>query len=871
MSSRRPALHVLLIMLLGAAGLFVAGYDARPGQAASLPPLVFVARSHLATEDVIFDEELGPAGQFGTGLPKFAPGSRLVRRNADGSLSLYTTPGLVDVQAPDVSFDAARIVFAGARSINPDSPDYGWRLYEINVDGSGFRQLTFSNRTFPIPNGDQFRNDREYGTYDDFFPAYLADGRIAFVSSRYPTRAHYDERRTFNLYIADSDGGNLHRVTSDRGGMLHPTPLPDGRILLTRWWNNFNQPTLTGVMNRIDNRDDAYVLDDGTIVYGNPDAPFNPPQGALPGGQEIREGPNTWHLMTVHPDGTNLQRFAWTPVFEYALTDDSGHFDTYAATQPALLIDGDEWLVAFTAQTDSTMVHTTLETGIRVARPGVEMMAANARDAIAGLTYEQAWDQDDRSGPYALHPWGLPDGRILYSQSREDGSLPGSGSYTDFGETFDLQGSNLRYELHTMTVDGGAKTVVPLNLGAVGLPHADAMDAKPLVARSGWQPLADGITAQASDDPRYGNLPNTLPEFWFSEQGPGEIATATIHNPNIYANPSLYEPFVNNSPPPGSVAAVEIWLDANQFTGAHCYNDYPQPCDDFRPDNQIHAVLWDTVPVSPLGEFTAEIPADVPGFFVLRGHDGAAVRSWSRGYISIAQGNAWARPGETVTCVGCHMGHVSGSVAAGAPAQGWTNVAPYARVAASSFHNADDNPYEPFVARRVVDRRGWAPAAAGVPGPEPFIDDHTGWISDLDQAPEGQWVALSWPVDMRIRALRLVGPPPLGGDWDGFGEPAQYGDFYVEGATLAFFRDGSPVGSPIDVGRIEPLSGGGTLVTLPAPRVVDEVRLTITAVTGRWYWSTVAALSEIEIEGQAAEPWPNVQVSETYLPLAPER
>ena len=54
-----------------------------------LPAIIFVARSHLATQDRIFKNERGPAGQFGTGLAKFAPGSKLVRRNADGSLFVY--------------------------------------------------------------------------------------------------------------------------------------------------------------------------------------------------------------------------------------------------------------------------------------------------------------------------------------------------------------------------------------------------------------------------------------------------------------------------------------------------------------------------------------------------------------------------------------------------------------------------------------------------------------------------------------------------------------------------------------------------------------------------------------------------------------
>src|SRR5206468_2294747 len=126
-----------------------------------------------------------------------------------------------------------------------------------------------------------------------------------------------------------------------------------------------------------------------------------------------------------------------------------------------------------------------------------------------------------------------------------------------------------------------------------------------------------------------------------SQKGPGSIQTATLHNPNVYANASLDLPFINNSPPPGSVATAEVWLDANQFTGAYCY-DYPgnpEPCDTFRQDVQVRAVKYTTVPVSPRGEFTVQVPADVPAFIVLRDAQGKAVSGWNRGYISIAQGN----------------------------------------------------------------------------------------------------------------------------------------------------------------------------------------------------------------------------------------
>ena len=378
-------------------------------QGGSLPDIIFVARAHLATQDVIFRDEVGPAGQWGTGIAKYAPGSKLIQRNADGMLHLYDLPGLVDVQSPDVNFTATKILFAGATTIDPNAVDYGWRLYEVNVGdytGSSLTQLTFSDRTITIPDAGQFGNSETYSDYHDLFPAYLADGRIVFNSSRYPTRAHYDEREAFNIYIMNGDGSNLHRITTERAGVLHPTPLPDGRILASRWWNQFNQPSELGIYNRIDDADVDVLLPDGTRILANPDAQFNPARAILPGGFEVRDAPNTWHLMTLNPDGSEFQRFAWTPCCFWSLIDDSGHGDTYAAAQPAVVINNQQLYVAYTMQPDQTMVHSTLKSGVRVALPGVEMLYANAVDALAGLGYEKAYSGDD-SGPYALHPWGV--------------------------------------------------------------------------------------------------------------------------------------------------------------------------------------------------------------------------------------------------------------------------------------------------------------------------------------------------------------------------------------------------------------------------------------------------------------------------------
>jgi hypothetical protein len=140
-----------------------------------------------------------------------------------------------------------------------------------------------------------------------------------------------------------------------------------------------------------------------------------------------------------------------------------------------------------------------------------------------------------------------------------DNSLPSSGQYNGF----DLQGSNLRYRLWAMNVDGTGQTAVIVDLASIGLSTADIMDAKSIEPRIGWTALTDAFTDIPSDDPVNGNVPNTMAAYWFSQNGPNDIQTATVHNPNVYANASLYYPYINNSPPPGSVSKAQLWVDAN--------------------------------------------------------------------------------------------------------------------------------------------------------------------------------------------------------------------------------------------------------------------------------------------------------------------
>jgi len=142
----------------------------------------------------------------------------------------------------DLSFDANRILF-GYRRAKPQ----GFRIWQVGVDGSGLRQVTF-------PPDDEDRRIARYGRTsqadswygamayrfwtDDLHPCYLPDGGICFASTRCEhgvlcTPAHY--LACTNLFRLDADGGGLRPLSQGALSEFTPTVMQDGRILYNRW------------------------------------------------------------------------------------------------------------------------------------------------------------------------------------------------------------------------------------------------------------------------------------------------------------------------------------------------------------------------------------------------------------------------------------------------------------------------------------------------------------------------------------------------------------------------------------------------------------------------------------------------------------
>jgi hypothetical protein len=130
----------------------------------------------------------------------------------------------------------------------------------------------------------------------------------------------------------------------------------------------------------------------------------------------------------------------------------------------------------------------------------------------------------------------------------------------------------------------------------------------------------------------------------------------------------------------------------------------------------------------------------------------------------------------------------------------------------------------------------------------------TGWLSAEGANPVGQWVELRWTTPMTATQVTLIGPPPMGGDWGGFGSAGTPSPYHITSGTLQFYYGGAQVGSTLNVAQVQALEEGGTTINLAAPLKIDRLRFTVQSITGKWHWANVAALNEIEVLGMAAAP-----------------
>ncbi len=142
----------------------------------------------------------------------YGTGGRLCRLHlGSGRLTLLVDDPKGAVRDPVVHYDARKVLFSYRKGSSPH-----YHLYEIDVDGSGLRQLTD-------------------GPYDDIEPCYLPDGDILFVSSRCKRWVNCWLTQVGVLHRCNAGGGAIRTISSNGEHENTPWVLPNGQVLYTRW------------------------------------------------------------------------------------------------------------------------------------------------------------------------------------------------------------------------------------------------------------------------------------------------------------------------------------------------------------------------------------------------------------------------------------------------------------------------------------------------------------------------------------------------------------------------------------------------------------------------------------------------------------
>jgi len=129
--------------------------------------------------------------------------------------TLYKPKSHVFVGDVDLNWDGERMLFSSIGSQGR------WHVFEMNVDGTGLRQVT---------PGDQ-------SDYDSYDACYLPDGRIIFGSTAglHSVPCVFGGARVANLYIMNPDGSGIRQICFDQDHDWHPSVLNNGRVLYLRW------------------------------------------------------------------------------------------------------------------------------------------------------------------------------------------------------------------------------------------------------------------------------------------------------------------------------------------------------------------------------------------------------------------------------------------------------------------------------------------------------------------------------------------------------------------------------------------------------------------------------------------------------------
>lgn len=234
-------------LLLAAATLVGCGGSSSSGDSSALDPLV---------EDFGIAYVRQPVPETDTSdireLTAFTPGGDLIYRDLaapgarEHNITAALTGGMGDVKDVEVSYDGDKLLFAlhlpEIEGADPeDQPT--WNIWEYQISTGTLRRI--------------IESDLKAKEGQDIAPHYLPDGRIIFSSTRQRTAkpmlldegklqqfAALDEDRNepaLVLHVMDEDGGNIKQLSFNQSHDLDPTVLQNGSVVFSRWDNSGGQ------------------------------------------------------------------------------------------------------------------------------------------------------------------------------------------------------------------------------------------------------------------------------------------------------------------------------------------------------------------------------------------------------------------------------------------------------------------------------------------------------------------------------------------------------------------------------------------------------------------------------------------------------
>lgn len=188
--------------------------------------------------------------------------------NSGGKICIYNTKtkqtrtifedAQGNIRDPQIHYDGKKLVF----SYLPAGKKH-YSLYEINIDGTGLRQITGVGEDKPI---DWPKNVNSLTTtekrispkrldgeqdffppgWDDYEPTYTPDDKIIFCSTRAKRYVQCYYTQVGTLHKCNLDGTDLHCISANVEQDNNPWMLPDGRVIHMRWeyidrhWGTFH-------------------------------------------------------------------------------------------------------------------------------------------------------------------------------------------------------------------------------------------------------------------------------------------------------------------------------------------------------------------------------------------------------------------------------------------------------------------------------------------------------------------------------------------------------------------------------------------------------------------------------------------------------